>query len=137
MRNSSMRLATPFDPIEIGEIDNFAFDFTADMGAATMVSTSWTCALAPFQTATDPVPQSRVLSVSTQTAIQSRAPSDGSLQTRTGFFSVASIGGMPIEATEKNPVRVCSDPSLGARDWIAVWVETDNTRDCGTGSVAV
>ena len=39
-----MRLATPFDPIEIGEIDNFAFDFTADMGAATMVSTSWTCA---------------------------------------------------------------------------------------------
>ena len=56
-----MRLATPFDPIEIGEIDNFAFDFTADMGAATMVSTSWTCVLAPFQTATDPAPQSRIL----------------------------------------------------------------------------
>jgi hypothetical protein len=93
-----MRLATPFDPIEIGEIDNFAFDFTSDMGAATMVSTSWTCALAPFQTATDPAPQSRVLSVSTQTAIQLRTPIDGALQTRTGFFSVASIGGMPITA---------------------------------------
>ena len=93
-----MRLATPFDPIEIGEIDTFAFDFTADMGAATMVSTSWTCALAPFQTATDPAPQSRVLSVSTQTAIQLRASADGSLQTRAGFFSVASIGGMPITA---------------------------------------
>ena len=93
-----MRLATPFDPIEIGEIDNFAFDFTADMGAATMVSTSWTCALAPFQTATDPAPQSRVLSVSTETAIQLRAPADGSLQTRTEFFSVASIGGMPTTA---------------------------------------
>ena len=39
-----MRLATPFDPIELGEIDNFAFDFTADMGSATMVSTSWSCA---------------------------------------------------------------------------------------------
>jgi hypothetical protein len=26
-----MRLATPFHPIEIGEIDSFAFDFTADM----------------------------------------------------------------------------------------------------------
>src|SRR5271166_5501638 len=77
MRNSAMRLATPFDPIEIGEIDDFAFDFTADMGAATLVSTSWTCALAPFQTATDPAPQSRVLSVSTQTAIQLRAPADG------------------------------------------------------------
>lgn len=93
-----MRLATPFDPIEIGEIDNFAFDFTADMGAATMVSTSWSCALAPFQTAIDPAPQSRVLSVSTQTSIQLRAPADGALQTRTGFFSVASIGGMPTTA---------------------------------------
>lgn len=93
-----MRLATPFDPIEVGEIDNFVFDFTADMGAATMVSTSWTCTLAPFQTVTDPMPQSRVLSVSTQTAIQLRAPADRSLQTLTGFFSVASIGGMPISA---------------------------------------
>lgn len=93
-----MRLATPFDPIEIGEIDTFAFDFTADVGAATMVSTSWTCALAPFQTATDPTPQSRILSVSTQTTLQLRTPTDGSLQTRTGFFSVASIGGMPTTA---------------------------------------
>ena len=93
-----MRLAMPLDPNEIGKIDAFAFDFTADMGAATMVSTSWSCALAPFQTATDPVPQSRVLSVSTQTSIQLRTPIDGLLQTRTGFFSVASIGGMPITA---------------------------------------
>jgi hypothetical protein len=93
-----MRLATPFDPIEVGEIDNFAFDFAADVGSATMVSTSWTCALAPFQTATDPMPQSRVLSVSAQTAIQLRSPAEGSLQTRTGFFSVASIGGMPNSA---------------------------------------
>jgi hypothetical protein len=92
-----MRLATPFDPIEVGEIDNFAFDFTADMGAATMVSTSWTCALAPFQTATDPAPQSRVLSVSPQTTIQLRSPADGSLQTRTGFFSIAAIS-MPATA---------------------------------------
>jgi len=91
-----MRLATPFDPIEIGEIDNFAFDFTADVGAAAMVSTSWTCALAPFQTATDP--QSRVLSVSTQTSMEVRTAADGSLQIRAGFFSVASIGGMPTTA---------------------------------------
>ena len=93
-----MRLATPFDPIEVGEIDNFAFDFIADIGAATMVSTSWTCALAPFQTATDAAPESRILSVSAQTAIQLRSPTDGSLQTRTGFFSVAVIGGMPNSA---------------------------------------
>jgi len=52
----------------------------------------------PLQTAIDPAPQSRVLSVSTQTSIQLRAPADGALQTRTGFFSVASIGGMPTTA---------------------------------------
>jgi hypothetical protein len=40
------------------------------------------------------------LSVSTQTAIQLRNSTDGSLQTRTGFFSVASIGGMPITVSD-------------------------------------
>lgn len=93
-----MRLPRAFDPIEVNEIDNFAFDFTADMGGATMLSTSWTCALAPYQTAVDPAPQSRVLSASAQTTIQSRSPLDGTVQTRTGFFSVASIGGMPASA---------------------------------------
>src|SRR6516162_1345650 len=33
-----------------------------------------------------------------------------------------------MEATEKNPVRVCRDPSTGPRTWIDVWVETDSTR---------
>jgi hypothetical protein len=93
-----MRIATSFDPIEIGEIDNFAFDFTADLGAATIVSTSWTCALAPYQTAVDPAPQSRVLAVSAQPAIQVRSPVDGSLQTRSGAFSVGTIGAMPASA---------------------------------------
>lgn len=93
-----MRLPAAFDPIEANEIDNFAFDFTADMGAATMLSTSWTCALAPYQTAIDPTAQARILSASAQTLIQLRSPLDGSLQTRTGFFSVASVGGMPASA---------------------------------------
>ena len=93
-----MRLPMAFDPIEVGEIDNFAFDFTADVGAATIAATSWGCALAPFQTATDPTPQSRILSASAQSIIQVRSPLDGSLQTLTGFFSVASVGGMPGSA---------------------------------------
>ena len=45
------------------------------------------------------------------------------------------IGMPPIEATEKNPVRVCSDPSVELRNRMAVWVETDNTRDWGAGSL--
>jgi hypothetical protein len=93
-----MRIATPFDPIEVGEVDYFAFDFTPDMGNASIVSTNWTCVLAPYQTAIDPTPQSRVLSVSAQTSIQLRSLVDGSLQTRVGAFSVALIGGMPVSA---------------------------------------
>jgi hypothetical protein len=94
-----MRLPATFDPIEVGEIDNFAFDFTADVGAASIISTSWSCALAPFQTAADPTPQARVLTASPQTMVQLRSPRDGSLQTKTGSFSVATIGGMPVSAT--------------------------------------
>ena len=93
-----MRLPTPFDPIEPGEIDNFAFDFTADMGSAAIAATSWTCALAPYQTVSDPSPQARVLSAAPATAIQFRDPLSGALAVKTGFFSVASIGGMPVSA---------------------------------------
>jgi hypothetical protein len=93
-----MRLPAPFDPIRINEIDNFAMDFTADMGAALIVSTNWSCALAPYQTATDPTPQARVLTAAPETMIQVRSPLDGSLQSKTGFFSVALIGGMPASA---------------------------------------
>ena len=75
-----------------------AFDFAADMGAASIVSTSWTCTLAPYQTATDPAPQTRVLAASARTAIEVRSPIDGFLEMRNGFFSVASVGGMPISA---------------------------------------
>lgn len=93
-----MRLWTPFDPIEVGEIDLFAFDFTADVGAANIESTDWTCALAPYQTAVDPMPQSRIISVLAQSAVTLRSPFDGSLQTRKGSFSAALVGGMPISA---------------------------------------
>ena len=81
-----MHITTPFAPIEVGEVDYFAFDFTPETGAATIVSTSWSCALGPYETAVDLTPQSRVFSVSPQTAIQVRSPMDGSLQTRTGHF---------------------------------------------------
>ena len=93
-----MRIATPFDPIDVGEADYFAFDFTPDVGAAAIVSTSWTCTLGPYETAIDPTPQSRVLSAYPKTAFQVRSPTDGSLQTRIGSFSVGLIGGMPVSA---------------------------------------
>jgi hypothetical protein len=52
-----VRVVTSFDPIEVGETDNFAFDFTPDVGAAEVTTTMWVCALAPYQTAADPAPQ--------------------------------------------------------------------------------
>ncbi|HUC70357.1 MAG TPA: hypothetical protein VMS01_04115 [Stellaceae bacterium] len=93
-----MRLTTPFDPIEPGETDNFAFDFTADMGAATLAGTTWTCALAPYQTASDPAAGSRIIATSTATTIAVRDPLTGNLAVKTGFFSVALVGGMPTSA---------------------------------------
>jgi hypothetical protein len=93
-----MRINTPFAPIEVGETDCFVFDFTLDVGAAAIQSTSWTCVLGSYETAIDPAPQSRVLSAYPETAIQVRSPMDGSLQTRTGAFSVGLIGGMPVSA---------------------------------------
>lgn len=93
-----MRLVTPFDPIEVGEFDNFAFDFTADVGAATILATSWTCQIVGLGAATDPAAQSRIVSAAPQTQISVRSPTDGSLSQRSGFFSVALIGGMPASA---------------------------------------
>lgn len=93
-----MRINTPFAPIEVGETDCFVFDFTPDVGAASIASTNWSCTLGTYETAIDPAPQSRVLSAAPQTAIQVRSLMDGSLQTRMGAFSVAYIGGMPVSA---------------------------------------
>ena len=92
-----MHILGQFSPIEIGETDNFCFDFTADVGAATIVSTAWSCALAPFQTATDSNPASRILSVIATDTIQVRW-ADGRIETRTGAFSIASIGTFPDTA---------------------------------------
>jgi hypothetical protein len=91
-----MRLAQPFDPIEVGGFDNFAFDFSANMGTATMVSTSWICILAKLQTVADPNPQSHVVSASVQTTIE--ILSGGVLRPVNGWWSVARIGGMPASA---------------------------------------
>ena len=92
-----MRLAQSYDPIAVGEFDNFAFDFSKDMGIATMLSTSWICILAKLQTVVDPNPQSHVITTSVQTTIQILG-NDGVLRPRNGWFSVAMIGGMPPSA---------------------------------------
>jgi hypothetical protein len=101
-----MHLSRPFDPLAPGEYDNFGFDFTADMGGATIVSTNWTCALKPLQNAVDPAPQAHVVVAYVQTQIGSglgplvlvAAPPSalavaGAAVVLTGAFSVARVGG--------------------------------------------
>lgn len=93
-----MYAGTPFDPLGAGSVDNFAFEFTSQAGAATIVSTSWTCGLDPYLPPADPTPQLRILSASIQRTIQVREPLTGRLFLLSGAFSVASVGGMPMSA---------------------------------------
>jgi hypothetical protein len=56
-----MRQVMPFDPIEVGEIDYFYFDFTQRIAPPTYIlATAWTCQLHPFSSGSDPNPQSRI-----------------------------------------------------------------------------
>jgi hypothetical protein len=95
-----VKLAQPFDPIGPGEYDNFAFDFSKDVGAATIASTSWSCSLKPLQTAADPAPQSHIVSTSVQTQVGTGLgplvlplPPDAIAVVTAGAFSVARVGG--------------------------------------------
>jgi hypothetical protein len=94
-----MKLDKPFTAIEVGEIDNFAFDFTRDVGDEDIVTCQWSCRLAPFSQGTDLNPEMRVPSgpLLPQHTLPFRAD-DGSLQYKKGFFAVAPVGPMPASA---------------------------------------
>lgn len=93
-----MRLAWNFDPIEVGEEDLFVFDFTADVGPATVTATNWTCSLAPGQAASfDATPQSHILSTSALTQIEKRSRVTGLLESVAGAFSAAVVGGFAAQ----------------------------------------
>jgi hypothetical protein len=94
-----MHLAKPFDPISPGEWDNFGFNFTPDLGTASIVATNWTCTLKQAGAIVDPLPQSHVAAAYAQTQI---GTAEGPLLfpmppevavVLSGAFSVARIGG--------------------------------------------
>jgi hypothetical protein len=91
-----MFISPPFTEIEVGELDYFGFDFTPDLGSATITATNWTCSLVAGAI-TDPDPQSHIVSFSVYTEIATgvdasatSSPSPGLLY---GGFSVALVGG--------------------------------------------
>jgi hypothetical protein len=94
-----VKIDKSFTPIEVGEIDNFAFDFTRDVGDEDIVACQWSCRLAPFSQGADLNPEMRVPSgrLPPQYKLPYRAD-DGSLQYKSGFFAVAPVGPMPASA---------------------------------------
>ena len=94
-----MHLAKPFDPIAPGEWDFFAFDFTPDVGSASISSASWACSLKPLQTVADAAPQGHVAASYVQTQL-GMDDAEGffpvpppAATVLTGAFSVARVGG--------------------------------------------
>ena len=88
----------PFDPMKSGEIDTYAFDFTPEVGGATIRSTTWSCTLLPGSPAIDGTPQARVITAMPATQLFTNSPLDNAVQTWNGAFSVAIIGSFPPAA---------------------------------------
>jgi hypothetical protein len=108
VRASSAALQRPraFDPIAPGVTDNFAFDFSALVGTASIISVSWTCSplFSLFATSVDTAPQmhvlneappqSRIVTDAVQYFSNRQQPGSGLASvTAIGAFAVATIGG--------------------------------------------
>jgi hypothetical protein len=94
-----MRISPPFDPIEVGEIDRFGFDFTKDCADGVYIlSTTWTCRLSPYSAGSDPAPQSRVSGGPMGSGWQVTTVTIGNGVAQPGQWSVANIGPMPPSA---------------------------------------
>lgn len=94
-----MKIAQQFTEIEVGEVDDFAFDVTTRVGTAQIVATEFTCLLTSFSGGADPNPPARIANPTSlsNSGLYYRA-ADGSLQFRQGFFAIARIGPMPASA---------------------------------------
>ena len=95
--------AAAFDPIAPGGVDHFAYDLSADAGAAQMIETTWTCSFdAGESDAVDEDPQARIIEawITNSIAVSPSADSEANPRPVTyyGWFSVARIGNMPPSA---------------------------------------
>jgi hypothetical protein len=89
----------PFDPFSPGLMDIFGCDFTADVGAATIASTTWAASFDSGNTAAfDDTPQARVITAWAPTSVYVVNPLDNTLEKNVGSFSVAAIGAIPVSA---------------------------------------
>jgi hypothetical protein len=112
-----VKLTTRFDPIAPGEKDDFAFDFTADMGSAELTSATWTISVSPQRK--DHNPQSRLIDSRVATRMYLRSSEDGSLTLRDGFFAIATLGNIPASAVGGtymlSALATVTDPDGGVR----------------------
>lgn len=92
-----MKLFPPFSDLEVGEVDNFAIDFTTEVGSSVITSTAWTLGLLPYSSGTDPDPGSHVVALANPTSLVVRLPNN-TLETLYGAFAVAQVGPCPESA---------------------------------------
>jgi hypothetical protein len=94
-----MRISPPFDPIEVGEIDTFAFDFSRDCPPGVyMLDTAWTCRLTAFSRGWDPDPQSRLSGGYNNSGWAAKSVTQGDNPAQSGQWSVVTVGPMPASA---------------------------------------
>jgi hypothetical protein len=95
-----MRIYPPFDPIEVGEIDIFAFDFSKDCPPGVyMLDTAWTCRLTAFSHGSDPNPQSRLSGGFHNRGWVAMSVTQGNGIPQPGQWSVVTVGPMPASAS--------------------------------------
>jgi hypothetical protein len=90
-------LIESFDPIEVGEINDFAFSYTNESFDAYILDADWQCRMTPFSNGVDDDPQSRI-GISQVQSVVSVTLADGSLAPLRGQFAIARIGPFPPSA---------------------------------------
>jgi hypothetical protein len=91
--------AQPFDPLPVGAIDTFGFDFSASAGAATIVSSRWSVTFDPRYTgAFDEMPPARLIASWNPPVIYTVNPIDHRLQGWAGVYTLALVGAFPLSA---------------------------------------
>ena len=92
-----MILIEAFDPIEVGEVNDFTFAFTAEAFEAYLLDAHWECRMMAYSEGFDPDPQSRIVATQVQRVVTSTR-NDGSIEPVHGQFAIARVGPMPPSA---------------------------------------
>ena len=101
--------AAAFDPIAPGGVDHFAYDLSADAGAAQMIETTWTCTFdAGESDAVDEDPQARIIEawITNSIAVSPSADSEANPRPRPPFLRNGCVIAIPSRTVADRGWRV-------------------------------